>query len=207
MKKQIYPMALCALISACSSSKAPQTAGQSGVLGSSGSSKSAISAPFVSGVSGKYAPLTGELAIADGGGAQYSITMDRTDGPVVAASLMPGTNALTPPKGGSATMTGKFGLLKIEDAKITDGVWSGTRTAVDGDITLKARFGAGTLTGGGDGLSVDGKIAPDGLSGLVSYDGVEADLDGIIGEKSTVGIFYGGHAGRGIAGGFAAAAP
>lgn len=202
MSRTFWTGAALAVLSACSSGGGDA----SGVLGASGSSSNGIAAPTVTRASGPDATRTGTLRIADGGGASYSISIDPAAGPTVSAELLSGTGDLTPPTTGRATMRGKYGLLKIEDAQQVDGVWTGTTSAADGDITLTARFGSGRLTGGGDGLTVDGRITPDGLDGLVSYHGIQATLDGTIGPDGTVGVFYGGGAGRGLAGGFAASA-
>lgn len=177
-----------------------------GAIGPNGFASAEITAPITEIANDPNDTRVGSITAGPDAQANYRIGIDPDSGPTVAASLAPGTPALTAPMSGQATMNGTYGMFHLENARQVDGTWQGEITESTGDITLTAKFGAGTLTGGGDGLQVDGKITNSRISGLVSHSGVNADLDGIIGSGSTVGVFFGGGAGRGIAGAFAASA-
>lgn len=149
--------------------------------------------------------LTGALAIAGNGGFDYAATIDATQGVVFTTDLLPGTVEPEPGIGGDAVMSGKFGIARVTNAQEVAGVWSGTTEAIDGEITLTANFNAMTLSGSGDGLTVDGTINGNRLGGSVSYDGLSGILDGIIGSTSAIGLMTATGSGEGYAGGFAVA--
>ena len=149
--------------------------------------------------------VAGQVAVAGSGGLSFSATLDPAQGVLLKTDLLPGTPELDAPTAGSATMRGGFALARARNAAETGGTWDADLDSVTGDLTLTARFGAGTLTGGGDGLTVNGRIAGDRLRGSVSYGGVAGDLDGIIGRRSAIGLFTATGSGEGYAGGFAVA--
>lgn len=177
-----------------------------GTVGPTGFTSDQIGAPFTQIANDPINTRVGTITAGSDAQANYRIGIDPNNGPTVAASLAPGTPALTAPTSGRATMNGTYGLFHLENARQVNGTWQGDIAESTGDVTLTARFGAGTLKGGGDGLQVDAKITNSRISGLVSHSGVNAELDGAIGSGSVIGVFFGGGVGRGIAGAFAASA-
>ena len=153
-----------------------------------------------------FSATAGNLAIAGGGGIRFSNRIDPKDGNLYDAEVLPGTPAPVPaPTSGSARMTGPFALRHVTDLRVTDKTYSGKVKDVTGSITLNADFGAGTLRGAGDGLTVDGRLKGDTLSGTASYGGVRGNLDGFAGATNAIGIFEGKAPDSSIAGGFVVA--
>ncbi len=60
---------------------------------------------------------------------------------------------------------------------------------VGGEIQLDASFGTGRIVGADDGFVVDGTFTGQTLGGSVTYDGISADLQGVVGEDRIVGAF------------------
>ena len=181
--------------------------GGGGTSGQTGFDAAAIQDPiFSTAQTERTSTIAGGIAVDGGGGVAFSTTIDRRQGVLFATDLAPRTRALDAPASGAATMTGTYALSQATGVAQDDqGRWSGTLNTAEGDITLRAAFGKGTLTGGGDGLTVDGTITDGRLGGTVGFDGVTGTLDGIVGSRSAIGLFAGSGDGAGYAGGFVAA--
>lgn len=199
---------LFALVACGGGGNSPASNPVAGVVGVGGFTAAQINDPTLAGsVGSDFETINGSILIDGGGGFTFSGTVDTNAGPLVAANLADATKELDAPTSGEATMSGHWALSQINDAVEEDGEWSGSVLGDSGDITLTADFDAETLTGSGDGLSVDGTINPntDMLAGSVTYDGLDGNLAGIIGGGSAIGVFTATGSGTGYAGGFAVA--
>lgn len=152
-----------------------------------------------------FAGNGGSVEIDGNGGFIFSATIDPVQGGLVQSDLAPQTPALDMPTSGSATMEGGWALTRIFNVVETNGVYSGERENDTGEMTLTANFGSGDLTGGGDGLTIDGGVANGQMSGVVTYGGVQGNLTGIIGGSEAIGLFVSQSGTAGYAGGFAVA--
>ncbi|MCF7699380.1 hypothetical protein [Loktanella sp. M215] len=156
-------------------------------------------------VSPSFTVAAGQLAISTGGGIQFTNRIDPVAGNIYAADIRPGAVQEPTPTTGRASMTGPFALRQATGLQQTGGTYAGRLTDHTGAITLNADFGAGTLRGAGDGLTVDGRMTTGTLSGSASYGGVRGDLDGFVGATNAIGAFGGQTATSSIAGGFVVA--
>ncbi|WP_411889375.1 hypothetical protein [Yoonia sp. SDW83-1] len=100
---------------------------------------------------------------------------------------------------GTVGYTGTYQLAYIGNTEQTQ----------SGDITLTATFTGRTFTGEADGLIVNGTYGGAGgteLGGEVSFGGVTATLDGVVGQDRVVGAFAGNTTGAVLVGGILAEA-
>ena len=133
------------------------------------------------------------------------------EGLFAVAGLFPGTSVTARPSG-SASYSGVYNLIEIEDIAISDGEINGRRTLQSGDLTLLANFGSNTIVSApGSDLAVNGSMVGTDLNGTVRYNGVTGNLDGLVGGNQAIGAFHGeGNVGPGTqddymyAGGFIA---
>lgn len=150
-----------------------------------------------------------------GSGIGYAIQTGAIpgDGLFAVAGILPGTaSVLTPPPVGSASYFGSYNLVSISNINIAGGQITGTPTVHSEPLTLIANFANDKLVDdGGSNLTVRGTVIGSDIGGLVIYNGVEGNLDGLIGGNGTVGVFHGeGNVGPGTqddymyAGGFIA---
>lgn len=140
-------------------------------------------------------------------GFAYQVGVLEGEGFVAEVGMLPTTSVSALPTSGSAIYTGIYELAGVEDAFLDDdGDLHGQPIFESGVISLSASFGDGTLTGESNNgnLIVDGTFDGKNLDGSVEYNGIDGDLDGLIGGDRTVGIFHGHDDENIYAGGFIA---
>lgn len=112
------------------------------------------------------------------------------------AGVAPNTEVGTAPTAASATYRGDYSLAYADRTEFG--------APVSGSITLNADFNNRRLTGQSDGLTIDGRLAGQSISGTATYRGVDADLIGQIGNTRAVGAFAGRTSDAVLTGGFIA---
>lgn len=157
--------------------------------------------------------LTGEQngTVSDTFGAVHFVS-GLDNGARAYAGIGPATDTGAVIRSGTATLTGPWEVVGIEDIvilELTDfeGRLSGQNFTNGGTITLSADFEEKTLTGSEGPLSVNGSISGGRLSGRVTYAGDRGALGGQIGALGAVGAFHGNNDQRVFAGGFVVEAP
>ena len=120
----------------------------------------------------------------------------RTSSVQAFAGLSPGMDLPSAPRTGSATMSGVYNLIDLENIEVrADGTSSFSSSLQAGQIDLKVDFADRTI--GGRGQSSGGRLVIDGtfrngkVTGTAVYDGISGDMRGLVGPKRTVGAFHG----------------
>ena len=134
------------------------------------------------------------------------------EGLFAVAGLLPNTTVSPTPISGTASYTGSYNLIEINDIGISGGVIRGTPELRSEPLTLIANFENDILVDdGGSDLAVNGTVNGSDIGGTVTYNGVQGNLDGLIGGNRAIGAFHGeGNVGPGTnddymyAGGFIA---
>ncbi len=148
-----------------------------------------------------------DVVFAGNDGFSYQVGVLEGEGFVAEVGMLPTTSVSALPTSGSAIYTGIYELAGIEDSFIDDdGDLHGQPIFESGVISLSASFGNGTLKGESNNgnLIVNGNFDGKNLDGSVEYNGIDGDLDGLIGGDRTVGIFHGHDDENIYAGGFIA---
>ncbi|MEL6644201.1 MAG: hypothetical protein AAFQ79_09720 [Pseudomonadota bacterium] len=124
-------------------------------------------------------------------------------GPVAGQNAYLGVAGVAPsalvggaPTTASATYRGTYSLSYADRTEFNG--------PVSGNITLNADFANQRLTGQSGDLSVDGRLAGQTIGGTASYRGVDADLNGRIGDVGAIGAFAGDTNDAVLVGGFSA---
>lgn len=121
--------------------------------------------------------------------------------------IAPGANVGSTETSGSASYSTQYEYQVIDNVARTSSTIGGDRLSEDGNLTLNANFGAGTLTGSNSELSVNGTINGRDLDGTVTANysatvigsgglttvngSVDGDLSGMIGSDGVIGAFHG----------------
>lgn len=133
------------------------------------------------------------------------------EGLFAVAGLLPNTTVTNPPSG-TASYNGTYNLIEINNINISGGEIRGTPALRSEPLTLIANFANDKLVDdGGSDLQVNGTVNGTDIGGTVTYNGVQGNLDGLIGSNRAIGAFHGeGNVGPGTsddymyAGGFIA---
>lgn len=133
------------------------------------------------------------------------------EGLFAVAGLLPNSTVTTPPSG-TASYSGAYSLIEINNINIAGGEIRGTPALRSEPLTLIANFANNKLVDdGGSNLQVNGTVNGTDIGGTVRYNGVQGNLDGLIGGNRAIGAFHGeGNVGPGTsddymyAGGFIA---
>ena len=168
---------------------------------------SAITTPDIAGnFSGDFTFIEGDV-LSDGSGNAVAYQVVRVNGENelrALAGIVPGTDPGAAVTDATATYDGAFGVVGIRNIDVQDDLIVGD-VFIDGDaITLSADFVGGTLTGNSGLLTVSGTVSGQDVGGSVNYDGINAPLEGVIGQDVVVGAFAGNTSTTIIAGGIGA---
>ncbi|MEM6497471.1 MAG: hypothetical protein AAF709_12185, partial [Pseudomonadota bacterium] len=98
------------------------------------------------------------------------------------AGIVPTTDPGPLPTTATATYTGRYQLAYASQSRVE---------GRDGQITLKADFEDGELTGSAGLLEIEGTITGQIVGGTASYRDVEAEMFGLIGSERAVTAFAG----------------
>lgn len=199
--KSTFIFGAAAIVGACSSS-APTVTSSGGqyTVTQDGSSVT---------TSGSVSTLTGGLSswntpdvrayIQDNADFTAAAVVDRTDSDKI-YSVISGTAAGSVPTAGTATYTGRYGVLRVTAAH------GGTPWGFAGEQTSNVDFAAGTIVGSGgtDGFAYNASISGSSISGTMSFTGDGAvtapisggfygpsTLAGVFSADSITGLFYG----------------
>ncbi len=134
------------------------------------------------------------------------------EGLFAVAGLLPGTTVTSAPVTGTASYSGSYNLFEITNIGISGGQIRGTPALQTEPLTLIANFANDKLVDdGGSDLTVNGTVNGTDIGGTVTFNGVQGNLDGLIGGNRAIGAFHGeGNVGPGTdddymyAGGFIA---
>ncbi|WP_133176019.1 hypothetical protein [Yoonia sediminilitoris] len=123
------------------------------------------------------------------------------------SGIIPGSSVVDQPNHGTINYTTRYLLDAIVGIEVVGNVLrSYGSIGSDNDIVLTADFDAGTLTGQSlnDQFAVNGQLAPsgNGLTGTVSWLGIEGDLTGLVGSDQVIGAFHGSSPDTVYVGGF-----
>lgn len=118
---------------------------------------------------------------AIGGYAFQYGTVEGTDEFLAVAGVARTTEVGRLTETGTVTYSGEYQFAYVGETTITS----------RGDIVLEADFGSGTLTGSAANLNFDGDIAGRSVGGTATFNGVEADIRGVIGDTTAVAAFQG----------------
>lgn len=115
------------------------------------------------------------------------------EGLFAVAGLLPGTAAsMTPRPSGTASYSGTYNLVEVENIDLGGGFITGDPTLRSGNVTLISNFASGSIIDSGtSALSVNGTVNGANLGGTVTYNGVQGNLDGLIGGNRAIGAFHG----------------
>ncbi|MDX8355500.1 hypothetical protein [Cognatiyoonia sp. IB215182] len=85
---------------------------------------------------------------------------------------------------GAVTYDGRYDLLRVR---------GNVEDQQSGQIELTATFNSGRVTGSADGLEVNGTFSGNvtAMGGTVTFDGVTANMEGVVGQDRVVGAFAG----------------
>lgn len=175
-----------------------------------GQGKSEFATPQQSGIFSGFDEVFREDIFSDGGGNgwAYAIGGVPNKGFFGKAGILPNTNLGAGPTSSTIRYSGVFGLAMMEEIRETDENYTGSSFEDTGPMELTISFDSGSFEGSGSGfegeLTVSGKvdIFEDTLSGSAQYDGMKADLTGIVGFTDAIGVFHGSQKDRILVGGF-----
>jgi len=152
--------------------------------------------------------LDGQVAGADqnaeGDGYSYRVGNGTNTGFLGHAGMIPGSDVSAAPASGAVSYAGTWEMAQITSIFVSGGMINGFTGTNSGSLTLTADFSSGAVSGGGDGLTIDGALRGTDLSGTVTYQGVDGSLDGLVGGDGAVGAFHGNSGDIIYAGGFLA---
>lgn len=155
--------------------------------------------------SGKFPSTLSTLfqgSYTDNTGNGYAIVLGRNDAQIRAhVGLLPGTTGGDLPRSGTASMSGRYHVAEIGKSLGEDRDYAEPHFTI-GQITLRANFEHGILSGSDGALSVDGSFASSTLTGGVTFNGRAGILRGKIGEDRAVGAFHGTDSSTAMVGGF-----
>ena len=148
----------------------------------------------------------GDVVLRDGlpgEGYAYEVGVnDRNNGFAAQSGILPDTDLGAPPASGTVDMAGTFEVRTYENPRVIDEELRGDSLRRSQPITLTVDFSQGTITGAASGLSVDGEVRGSEIGGDVTFQGIEGDLNGLVGPDDTVGAFAGETDQKVFAGGF-----
>jgi len=130
-------------------------------------------------------PNTLEVTLPSGGGYAFSATIDDSGTAMTNASILPGVVIRPAPIMGDGTYTGHFELEQITN--ISNG--AGDTSSANGPLKLSVNFETGSVTTTEGALEVNGQISGNTLNGTVSYNGLEGDMQGNLGDRQIIGVF------------------
>lgn len=192
----------------------PSTAGNPvssfGTVGAGGTINATLDLEQNEGIS---RPAVGRVAFVTG--------INPNTGQVTAISAIEaGSNVGATVNNGAATYNSNYAYTVIDNTRVENGLVQGDRISENGSITLNADFDAGTVTGVGPELTVNGTVTGNNLGGTVTAnysdtvlrtgpggglvtitDTVNGDLQGSIGAAGLVGAIQGNDANTVISGG------
>lgn len=145
----------------------------------------------------------------DGTGNGYTVEIGVDEGLMsggfrASVGMLPSTSMGDLPGASSVVFSGSYNLAHMERISSSFPTIVGYRRSVSGPINLTADFAAGTLSGAGTYLDVNGTFDDTNLNGTVTYtySDLTGELDGTIGGDGAVGIFHGHTDDEIFAGGF-----
>ena len=147
--------------------------------------------------------VDGNIFDANYGGVAYVIGVDLEQYEAW-AGVMPNSTVGAEMDNGSATYTGQYSLAKVSGVDLVNDTPTGNAGADFGNITLTADFDRQTIIGSDGDLEIDGRIDGTALSGDVEYEGIDGELQGVIGADAAIGAFHGHDSDTVYAGGFVA---
>lgn len=133
----------------------------------------------------------GEISGAQGGGVAYRMFIDRREGLVGEAGVLPQTEVGPLRDGGIVRFTGQYQVMGVDDIDIRLTSADGSPFRLGGDISLVANFDDGRLRGSVGDLTIEGQFEDETLGGWVTFRGVRGELSGLIGGDDAVGAFQG----------------
>ena len=163
-------------------------------------------------------PQTYRTSSGSSSGYSFQAGSINEEGLFAVAGILPGSFVTDPPRTGTAAYVGTYNLVTIDDIRFQTNAATGEReiigqpTLVAGNLTLLANFDDNRIYDNGAGsLDVEGTVNGKDIGGTVTYNGVQGNLDGLIGGNRAIGAFHGeGNVGPGTdddymyAGGFIA---
>lgn len=123
------------------------------------------------------------------------------------AGVLPGSDVGSLPAVGSATMTGSYQMVLVENASTATDPSTWTVTRPTGTMTAQVNFGSGVMTGS----SADGALTlsaagdpgfSGGFAGDVVYNGESGRFAGVLGADTAIAAFAGQGSDTFYAGGF-----
>ncbi|WP_238368607.1 hypothetical protein [Mesobacterium pallidum] len=140
----------------------------------------------------------------NGDGYAYKVGEIEGKGFVAHAGLTEGTAVAAPPSTGSAVMTGSYEAGYISGITRSGDYLQGWTGSARSGLTLTADFDDGTLSGTSTDrrLRVRGTFSGRDLSGEVTFDNDDGDLEGLVGPGKAIGVFHGNDDTDVFAGGF-----
>jgi hypothetical protein len=147
-----------------------------------------------------------------GSGYAFQTGAIPNEGLFAVAGLLPNTTVTAVPTSGFASYSGSYNLVQVSNINISGGEIQGTPELLTEPLTLIANFANDKLVDdGGSDLQVNGTVNGTDIGGTVTFNGVQGNLDGLIGGNRAIGAFHGeGNVGPGTdddymyAGGFIA---
>ena len=141
-----------------------------------------------------------DLTVVDGALTGYAYEYGLIEGTTTfkgVAGITPDSNPGAEITTGTVTYDGSYSLAHVEIDEVNN---------VNGDISLTADFGNSSVTGADGSLIVAGNFNGTTLSGTVIYDGISADLSGVVGTEALIGAFAGNTSDELVVGGIVATA-
>ena len=153
-----------------------------------------------------------QTSLGSGSGYAFQTGAIPNEGLFAVAGLLPNTTVTAVPTTGFASYSGSYNLVQVSNINISGGEIRGTPALLTEPLTLIANFANDKLVDdGGSNLQVNGIVSGTDIGGTVTYNGVQGNLDGLIGGNRAIGAFHGeGNVGPGTqddymyAGGFIA---